>query len=478
MSPQEMMSIAWIKICHNYPYLQQIVYGLIRKETPGYGTLGVTKKGILYWDPDFVAKLSLKELCGVLIHELLHLIYQHAERAEMLFANHKLWNFAGDVAINATIRSMGDTISLPKNCLTEKSFDPPLPEGKTTEEYYRIIQDRQEDSCLSCGAPLGQSGQQNQGQAQSQGSGQSKQNQGKGAGQPGQASGQSQSGSTQGSGGKKQQGQGQGQGGGHECENHPAVTGGWCGSAAGNRHPNEKDSDDTAGRSEADLDLYRKMVAEAIRDEASKKGRGTIPEGFLRWADSILSPAKIPWQQKLRRAVRFSIAAFRKGSADYSYHVMSRLQHSMGFKNGTPILPGMTDNDPNVGVALDTSGSMSEAELTIGLREIMGVLKSTKTTITFYASDCAVHQVTKVRTHNDLLKSLKGGGGTDLDPVFEYINTQPKKVRPDILIYATDGICPVNRVTVPGMKVIWLLVGKGHQNPGFRKEDIVIELDD
>lgn len=471
LSPHQIFAMAFLKVCNHYPYLQSIAYGLVRKESPGLGTVGVSGKGILYWDPEAVKKWTVKETAGVIVHELLHVIYDHNGRRDAIFAEAHKFNLAGDCTVNATIREMGSQLALPVDCLSLDSFDPPLPPGKTAEVYYWMLKERDQQTCLDCGEPLTKEQKNKQDKDKA---GEPEADSANGASKPGDQTGPAAG--QKGKGSKPDpNASGKGAGAGeHKCAGHPQAGHGWCGSGAGNKLPIEKDATEAEGKSSADFDLYRKMVAEAIRSEA-KKGRGTIPNGMLVWADEMLAPAKIPWKSKLKRTVRNSVN-YIKGMVDYTYTRTSRLQHSIGFGKNVPILPALHAPIPKVAIAIDTSGSMSSEELGIAVRESNGVLKKIGISAQFIASDCAVHTVSVVRNINDLLKQLRGGGGTSFSPVFEFILKQKIEARPDILIYITDGGGPVPNVTVPNLKTIWLLVGKGRVNPGFVGE--VIELDD
>lgn len=73
-------------------------------------TMGVNQYGDLFWNEDFVTKLSDSELNGVLAHEAMHmatLTFQRQKSRDMM-----LWNIATDLVINCMITS--DGMSLPE----------------------------------------------------------------------------------------------------------------------------------------------------------------------------------------------------------------------------------------------------------------------------------------------------------------------------------------------------------------------------
>jgi len=96
------------------------------KEAPGFGTIGVNMKEIIY-DPDFIKKQRPDEMVGVLCHESLHLIFGHPIRIGT--RDPFLWNIAGDYVINIFLHDLG--IPLPPTiCLNAKY------QNWTTEEVY------------------------------------------------------------------------------------------------------------------------------------------------------------------------------------------------------------------------------------------------------------------------------------------------------------------------------------------------------
>lgn len=71
-------------------------------------TMGVTRDGKLYWCSEWMAGLDSAALRGVLAHEICHLIYRHAGRRGD--RDHRLWNIAGDYAINAALKDAKITL--------------------------------------------------------------------------------------------------------------------------------------------------------------------------------------------------------------------------------------------------------------------------------------------------------------------------------------------------------------------------------
>jgi len=108
-------------------------------------TMAVDAAGTIYVNPKFAESLTAAEIGGVICHELMHLVYRHADRRGD--RDHRLFNVAGDMVINDALRR--DGITLPASALypppeytgtlqTEPLFDfllanprkaPPPPKG-------------------------------------------------------------------------------------------------------------------------------------------------------------------------------------------------------------------------------------------------------------------------------------------------------------------------------------------------------------
>jgi len=86
------------------PFFASIIMNLKKIKTYDIPTAGVTVRSnsfVLYWNPDFVAKLPKHKFFGLMKHECYHLIYQHVVARKQ--DPHTLWNIATDLAINSLI---------------------------------------------------------------------------------------------------------------------------------------------------------------------------------------------------------------------------------------------------------------------------------------------------------------------------------------------------------------------------------------
>jgi len=443
----------WLAACRLYARrnascMTAVLLSLVPREVEGLGTMGVTDDGKMVYDPNLRLVWTVKQGATALFHEAWHVLRRHGGRCEHHGikdpGERLLWNHAADAEINDDIPDDGRVWEFPKVGVTGgpfvpvfpktlfRIFDEPggMPDGQMAESYWEALRDRMQKQ-----------------PPPKRGGGKGK---GKGGNDP-------------------QNGGGNGEGEDRGSGEKPGA--GWCGSGAGRPLPNEPEADGK-GRTQAELERVRRDVAEAIKAEASK-GRGSMPGGWMRWAETQLAAPKIPWQTKLAKIARGAVE-WASGAVDYQYRAPSRRQGGVGFGPGRPVLPALVAPKPDVMCVVDTSGSMGTSELTAGLREIKGVLNRTSARVTFAAADAAVHEVKTVKTWQEILPLLKGGGGTDFRPAFEMASA--RKPRPQVIIFVTDGdgACPAGPPV--GIRVIWLLVGKHRRAPCSWGEQL--EMDD
>lgn len=258
----------------------------------------------------------------------------------------------------------------------------------------------------------------------------------------------------------------QGGGSGEEKEGgqrSPGVGRGQCGSGAGNPIPGEADLPRLAGRTQGEGASIRRRTAEAVRRESSAN-RGTVPADLARWAEDVLQPPVVPWEQKFAAAVR-SAVAHRPGLTESTYRRISRRQAGVGFGVGHPILAAYRSPQPRVGVIVDTSGSMGTAEIARAVSEIDGILREVRSDILCVACDAKTHAAKPVKDWRAAASALTGGGGTDMRPAFRAVDEA--RPRPEIVVCITDGCVGsgIPDAEPVGMKAIFVLVGPHRRRP-------------
>jgi len=429
------IAIARFRARRALPYFGKLISALVPVEVPGYGTFGVTEDGVMLVDPAVVATWTHDLIAGVIVHEGLHISRRHAERRRAIGADPKLWNVAADAEINDDL--LETSLPLPEGRVTPESIG--CKPGLPAEVYYRHLCEQQGKNKGKDKSDSNQQGGDEQG------------DDGSGAGDEG---------------GKQAKGDSKGKGKGK------GVTAGDCGGCAGNPGEGEQGAaGDVEGRTPRELESVRRQVAEAIR-QAAARGRGDVPGGWARWAETQLAPPKIPWSQKLAKVARASVG-YRSGAVDYTYRRVSRRQSGIGFGAGVPIVPALYAPQPKVTIVVDTSGSMGDKEVTKAIAETRGILLAVGGKVTFVACNAAVHSLKPITRWQDAGKFLKGGGGTDFCPAFDAINKQ--RERPDLVVFITDGDGPAPKTAPVGYKVVWVLVGSHCRRPAKWGEAIEID---
>ncbi len=199
-------------------------------------------------------------------------------------------------------------------------------------------------------------------------------------------------------------------------------------------------ADEQAAKHQAIKDI---VVKASVQSKVSGDVAGTIPGDIERALEEILNP-KLDWFQILMNYMN----GFDK--TDYSYRRPNK-RHMPEF-----ILPGLYgESMDELALAFDASGSVSQEEFgayfgeTRYMREL---LNPTKTTIIEFDTRInSVHELAQEDSMDDI--SFTGGGGTDLQPVFDHFKDNP----PTVLVIFSDLYCRQIKED-PGYPVIWISV--------------------
>lgn len=195
--------------------------------------------------------------------------------------------------------------------------------------------------------------------------------------------------------------------------------------------------------------------------EALLRGRGTTSAGWRRWAEGITEPSE-DWRVLLGAAFRACVAAVSGGAGDYTYRRPGRRTPSLG---GKVVLPSLRRPVPQVAVVVDTSGSVSDADLGSALGEVAGISRAVGVhgnRVTVYSCDAAVHTVQRVCGAQEI--GLVGGGGTDLRKGIA--RATAAAARPDVIVVLTDGGTPWPTAS-PGCRVLAGIFGS---RAGYRED--------
>jgi len=206
-------------------------------------------------------------------------------------------------------------------------------------------------------------------------------------------------------------------------------------------------------------DFQLKQIAEQVR-----KSRGTIPGELAGYLDSldVEEPPKFNWKAYLRQ--------FIDGTEMNDFmSTRKRLNRRFGGNPGKRVIP-----KKHVLVGVDTSGSVSDAELQEFFHEI-GHMYKTGSDVTVIHCDTTIQKVEKYNPKEKI--QVYGRGGTDFTPVINHYNEHKNEYT--CLIYVTDGEAPVPETKIQG-KMLWVLSSKsndqGHWVDQLREYAPLIKL--
>jgi len=176
----------------------------------------------------------------------------------------------------------------------------------------------------------------------------------------------------------------------------------------------------------------RKALADEVKQaviQAAQSGGPDVPESVRRMINDLVAP-KMDWRDVLRTQLESSL------KSDFTFMRPSK-------RSGQVIFPGMNkDEELNIAVFLDTSGSISMDMLRDFLSEVQGIMDQYQSYRILIAQfDTGVYGAEEFtsddgRTMNEY--ELQGGGGTDFDVVFNYM--AEVGMEPDQMVMFTDGL--------------------------------------
>lgn len=190
------------------------------------------------------------------------------------------------------------------------------------------------------------------------------------------------------------------------------------------------------------------LVRASVQSKVQGDKPGTIPGEIEIFLEKLLNP-KLPWQRILQKYLH----AFSKG--DYTFKKPNRRffpKHLMPSLHSESLM--------DIAIAVDTSGSVTDAEFTQFLSETHSILKRMKPEkITFIQFDTELKAINEVKSIQDLYTlKFTGRGGTEIYPVIAWANTN----KPKLLLVFSDGYFYFHQTDYK-LPLIWLV----HQNPNF-----------
>lgn len=218
----------------------------------------------------------------------------------------------------------------------------------------------------------------------------------------------------------------------NDCGHKEPVEVKWdCGGGAGGEQrpwelgpPTAKNPGVARGQGE----ILRELIARDIQEHA--KTQGNVPGNWKSWAEAVLEPPKTPWQQVFGRFLR-QCSEMTAGAYDFTFQRRNRRQSAYG----DVILPACYQPKLEVGVVLDTSGSMSSSDLEYACSEINGILRAAQSSVNVVCCDSEAHAAQKITRAQNI--QILGRGGTDM--TVGLLAAAKGSPAPHVLVCLTDG---------------------------------------
>ena len=348
----------------------------------------------------FVAMLKEPELNFVVLHENLHKAYRHLTTWKKLHdENHSLANAACDYVINLKLKDLDPS----ERTIAMPRFQDGEMKGKPMgllDEKYRGLNAKQVFDLLKEEQKGGGSGK-GDGESEGEGSG----------------------------------GSGTSQGAGQGFDDH--------------------DWDGAKEMTEEEKKVLEREVDQAIRQGvmAHQKIAGTGGGDLDRDLLELLEP-KVDWREMLREFVKSTCSA--KDTSSW------RRVNRRFLSTGTYMPSLIGEKVGHMVIAVDTSGSIGQEELSGFLTEVKGIaeeVKPSQVDLIYWDSRVAGHEEYTENDVSNIINSTKprGGGGTSPSCVSEYL--KEKRIVPECVIMLTDGYVGSDWGSDWTAPVLWAIVG-------------------
>jgi predicted metal-dependent peptidase len=438
LSPEKKMTRAKVKLYRNFPFFGYLTSHLTLVETEQLPTAGVDFRGNLYYNPEFIDGLTMSEVKGLALHEVLHLALEGDKRQRG--RKHRLWNIAQDAIINHVItqekqETNGNVIELPKTIPgditgSDEDGEPVLPNkdgsieigkkdpvkiedlsNESFESVYDIVRKESQDRKIKVKFMDSHVVESEEGES--------------------------------------------GQGQGEEDEDADVVIEVQPQGGEGEGEDEEEQEQGGGGEEDEDADVSKKDISDTEKDwgeilqkavQEAKQRQGHVPGSVSEIVDNA-EKSKFDWRKVIQSIISDYIPY------DHDWNRPTRSYYSTGV-----YLPSSESEKAEVTVALDTSGSISSHNLSEFMGELLNIIEQFEVVdLEVIQHDADVHSVEEYdrASREDFLEfEVEGRGGTDHRPVFEELEEDFSKTK--VLICFTDGYttAPDNKPQYVD-KVIW-----------------------
>lgn len=413
------------KLLNNYPFLGSIAMSMDVVPVRDKALITAATDGSsIYFDIDFLSKLSDDEQMFVFAHEIWHAALCHMIRKES--RDSMTFNIAADLEVNQLL--VADGLTPIKDCILPETLANKikLPKNESAENYYELLQklaDKQANNNSSGN---------NSNRMSSNGSSSSNSN--------------------------------------SKCKN------------SNQNNPKQIDKhiykDDIADESsnEKRIDRYGEVGKDpdfvpnvkpnidsemkstvSMAAQQYERQRGELPNHIKSIIKKLLTP-KVNWKEALQKFITKSI------DNKVNWNIPNRR-----FIYGGTYLPSHSSDIIKLGVIIDTSGSTSDdmIQFISELNAIVSCFNNYELTVC--QCDTEVKSIKTYDQYNALKHEdieIEGGGGTYLTPAFETIQAQNDLSEHEIdgLIVFTDGYIEKIDKNICNIPVLWVISKDGNES--------------
>lgn len=439
------------KMLVKYPFFGSVVANVDYKEDKEIPTAG-TDGETIYYNPEFLERLSVEEQTFIFAHEVCHIAFNHILRSDG--KDQRLWSIATDGVINQFLKNDGLKMA-PDGVDMAEAID-----YDAEQLYEKLLKEKQ------------QNGQDDSQQTQ-QGNQQQSSSGNQGGNNHQQSQSQEQSGGESGKNSQKKDKSKQDVG--HDTHSM------WEQTVKKHKEQQEKNNkkesllDKLLGKDKEKTELEKKQEElesmgekESFRKNLEDKKRkleelkveiakqasqvGNTSNGDIRTVSDIgIAKPLIDWRYVLRETTKYDV--------DWSYR-------NATLENG--VVTANLEEQPisETEIVLDTSGSIDDVLLRNFLRECKNILQQSRLKVGCF--DTKFYGFHDIRTEKDIENmQFEGGGGTDFDVA---VSAFSRRVENKIIF--TDGWASMPSTPIDA---IWVVFGGRAINPAGGK---VIHIDE
>lgn len=196
------------------------------------------------------------------------------------------------------------------------------------------------------------------------------------------------------------------------------------------------------------------MKSRVVRAAMAAKQAGKLPAHLGHLVEKLLEPV-IDWKSEL--------SAFLTSAAaeDYTWSKPSRRMLHRDIFMPSIYSKGKGD----FVLMIDTSGSTFDPIILQRLSsEVQAIVSEVGGHVRILHIDMSIQHVDEVDNHDEIDLNLRGGGGTDFRPGFEWLDQNNEDV--SAVVYFTDGYCDSFPET-PAVPTLWCVYDNPEFNPPF-----------